>query len=34
VTADKIEIVTFQRDGQFPSDHFPVVAKLRVGETK
>lgn len=32
VTAEKIEIVTFQRDGQFPSDHCPVVAKLRVGE--
>lgn len=34
VTAEKIEIVTFQRDGQFPSDHCPVVARLRVGETK
>jgi len=34
VTADKIEIVTFQREGQFPSDHFPVVARLRVGGTK
>ena len=31
VTAEKIEIVTFQRDGQFPSDHFPVVAQLRFG---
>jgi len=34
VTAEKIEIVTFQRDGQFPSDHCPVVARLRLGETK
>jgi len=34
VAADKIEIVTFQRNGRFPSDHFPVVARLRVGETK
>lgn len=34
VTAEKIEIVTFSRDGQFPSDHCPVVARLRVGETK
>jgi endonuclease/exonuclease/phosphatase family metal-dependent hydrolase len=33
VTADRIEIVTFSRDGQFPSDHFPVVAKLRLGTT-
>lgn len=33
VTAEKIEIVTFQRDGQFPSDHFPVMAKLRLAET-
>jgi endonuclease/exonuclease/phosphatase family metal-dependent hydrolase len=31
VAADRIEIVTFSRDGQFPSDHCPVVAKLRVG---
>ena len=31
VTADRIEIVTFSRDGQFPSDHCPVVAKLRLG---
>ena len=33
VAADRIEIVTFSRDGQFPSDHFPVVAKLRLGTT-
>jgi len=25
--------VTFSRDGQFPSDHCPVVAKLRLGTT-
>jgi endonuclease/exonuclease/phosphatase family metal-dependent hydrolase len=31
VTADRIEVVTFSRDGQFPSDHCPVVAKLRLG---
>jgi endonuclease/exonuclease/phosphatase family metal-dependent hydrolase len=31
VTADRIEIVTFSREGQFPSDHCPVVAKLRLG---
>lgn len=30
VTADKTEIVTFSRDGQFPSDHFPVVAWVRL----
>lgn len=27
---DSTEIVTFSKDGQFPSDHFPVVAKLRL----
>ncbi len=31
VAVDQIEIVTFSRDGQFPSDHCPVVAKLRLG---
>lgn len=30
VTADDVEIVTFQRDGQYPSDHFPVAATLRL----
>ena len=29
VTAAATEIVTFSKDGQFPSDHFPVVAWLR-----
>lgn len=33
VTADRIEIVTFSRDGQFPSDHCPVIARLRLGAT-
>jgi endonuclease/exonuclease/phosphatase family metal-dependent hydrolase len=28
------EIVPFSRDGQFPSDHFPVVARLRMGAAK
>ena len=31
VSAEKTEIVTFARDGQFPSDHFPVVTWLRLG---
>lgn len=31
VAVDKIEINTFSRDGQFPSDHFPVVAWVRLG---
>jgi len=31
VSADRIEIVTFSRENQFPSDHCPVVAKLRLG---
>lgn len=25
------EVVTFQLEGQYPSDHFPVIAKLRLG---
>jgi endonuclease/exonuclease/phosphatase family metal-dependent hydrolase len=29
VVAEAVQIVTFSRDGQFPSDHFPVVAWLR-----
>jgi endonuclease/exonuclease/phosphatase family metal-dependent hydrolase len=31
VAADRIEIVTFSRGGEFPSDHCPLVAKLRLG---
>jgi endonuclease/exonuclease/phosphatase family metal-dependent hydrolase len=30
ITVDRTEIVTFSRDGQFPSDHFPVVAWLKL----
>lgn len=33
-TVDSAEIVTFSRDGQFPSDHFPVVVRLRPGAAK
>lgn len=33
-TVDSIEIVTFSRAGQFPSDHFPVVSRLRMGAVK
>jgi endonuclease/exonuclease/phosphatase family metal-dependent hydrolase len=31
VAAERTEIVTFSRNGQFPSDHCPVVATLRLG---
>lgn len=31
---DSTEIVTFSRDGQFPSDHFPVVTRLRLGAAR
>jgi endonuclease/exonuclease/phosphatase family metal-dependent hydrolase len=31
VNCHATEIVTFHRDGQYPSDHFPVVAWLRWG---
>ena len=34
VVADSTEIVTFSRNGQFPSDHFPVVARMRFVEAK
>jgi len=34
VAVDRIEIVTFSRNGQFPSDHLPVVAKLRLGAAR
>jgi endonuclease/exonuclease/phosphatase family metal-dependent hydrolase len=26
------EVVTYQKDGQYPSDHFPVVAKVQLGD--
>ncbi len=29
VVADVAELVTYSRDGQFPSDHFPVLARIR-----
>lgn len=32
VKALSSEIVTFAPDGKFPSDHLPVVAKLKIGE--
>lgn len=28
---DRVEIVTFTRHGRYPSDHFPVLARLRLG---
>ncbi len=31
VRARSTEIVTFAKDGQYPSDHFPVVATLELG---
>ena len=34
VAAQKIEIVTFSKNGQFPSDHFPVVTWLRLAGVK
>lgn len=34
MAVDATEIVTFSKDGQFPSDHFPVVAWVRLGEDK
>jgi endonuclease/exonuclease/phosphatase family metal-dependent hydrolase len=30
VVVDRAETISFQRDGQFPSDHFPVVTQLRL----
>lgn len=29
VAAESTEIVTFERNGQYPSDHFPVITKVR-----
>lgn len=34
VTVDRMETVTFSRDGRFPSDHFPIVAQLQLGAAK
>ena len=31
VQVESAEILTFSQDGQFPSDHFPVIARLRLG---
>ena len=33
-TVDSVAIEMFSRDGQFPSDHFPVVTRLRMGAAK
>jgi endonuclease/exonuclease/phosphatase family metal-dependent hydrolase len=32
VTADSTEIVKFEQGGQYPSDHYPVVAKVKLPE--
>lgn len=32
VEAEKTQIVTFSKDGQFPSDHCPLVAWVRLGD--
>jgi endonuclease/exonuclease/phosphatase family metal-dependent hydrolase len=34
VRVERAELSTFARDGQFPSDHFPVVARLRLSPAK
>jgi endonuclease/exonuclease/phosphatase family metal-dependent hydrolase len=34
VTVERAETSTFSRDGQFPSDHFPVTARLRLSPAK
>ncbi len=34
VVVDRAEIRAFSRNGQFPSDHFPVVTWLRLGAAK
>ena len=31
VTADETQVITFEKDGQRPSDHFPVVATVTIG---
>ncbi|NOS71417.1 MAG: endonuclease/exonuclease/phosphatase family protein [Verrucomicrobia bacterium] len=34
VTVERAEMSTFSRDGQFPSDHFPVAARLLLSPAK
>lgn len=34
VVPESIEIDTFSKDGQFPSDHCPVVARVKLGSEK
>ena len=34
VAVDDIEVLTFNKDGQYPSDHFPVLAKVRLEAKK
>ena len=34
VTALSSAILTYQRNGQYPSDHFPVVARVRISAAK
>ena len=33
VKTEETHIVTFQQDNQLPSDHFPVAARVLIGET-
>jgi endonuclease/exonuclease/phosphatase family metal-dependent hydrolase len=34
VAVERAEISTFGRDGQYPSDHFPVVARIKLSPVK
>jgi endonuclease/exonuclease/phosphatase family metal-dependent hydrolase len=34
VAVESAEISTFGRDGQYPSDHFPVVARIKISPVK
>ncbi len=34
IVADRCETVTYNRDGRYPSDHFPVVAHLKIGSSE
>jgi len=34
VAVDRAEIITFSRNGQFPSDHFPVATWLKLGPAR